>query len=132
MAASDSGKRTRENEDIKDLPQEKDVQSGTMDLIIDRAEDEEIRRSISKDIALLAEKHGVLDYKIILLYDEGRGISEGDLHRVYAAVTSEQASNILLVLHSNGGRIEPAYLISKTCKRMATNKFVVAVPRKAK
>ena len=30
------------------------------------------------------------------------------------------------------GSIEPAYLLSKTCKRLATNRFVVAIPRRAK
>jgi hypothetical protein len=37
-----------------------------------------------------------------------------------------------LIIHSRGGHVEPAYLISKTCKRLSKNKFIVAVPRKAK
>jgi Serine dehydrogenase proteinase len=35
-------------------------------------------------------------------------------------------------LHSRGGSIEPAYLISKTLKRLSAKKFAVAVPRRAK
>lgn len=37
-----------------------------------------------------------------------------------------------MVLVSDGGKIEPAYLISKTCKRLTKSKFVVSVPRRAK
>jgi hypothetical protein len=36
-----------------------------------------------------------------------------------------------LLLHTNGGKVEPAYLISKCCKKSAP-KFIVAVPRFAK
>jgi len=38
----------------------------------------------------------------------------------------------LLVISSGGGKIEPAYLISKTCKKLKKNKFCVSVPRQAK
>ena len=38
---------------------------------------------------------------------------------------------MFLLLHSSGGQIEPAYLISKCCKKQGA-KFVVAVPRLAK
>ena len=33
---------------------------------------------------------------------------------------------------NDGGKIEPAYLISKICQRLANEKFVVAIPRRAK
>lgn len=33
---------------------------------------------------------------------------------------------------SDGGKIEPAYLISKTCKRLCKNKLVISIPRQAK
>jgi hypothetical protein len=37
-----------------------------------------------------------------------------------------------MIIQSKGGSIEPAYLISKTCKRLAKSKFNVVIPRKAK
>lgn len=38
----------------------------------------------------------------------------------------------MLIIHSGGGQIEPAYLLSKSCKKLSNSKFVVAIPRKAK
>ena len=40
--------------------------------------------------------------------------------------------DVLLVLLSRGGIIEPAYQISKLCRGYAKERFVVAVPRQAK
>ncbi|BBZ96740.1 hypothetical protein BRDID11004_23510 [Bradyrhizobium diazoefficiens] len=40
--------------------------------------------------------------------------------------------DILLVIDSLGGSVEPAYLIGKTLKRLAAKKFAAAVPRRAK
>jgi len=44
----------------------------------------------------------------------------------------DENKNIFLMLNSDGGRIEPAYLISKCCKEKKKDKFIVAVPRAAK
>jgi hypothetical protein len=68
-----------------------------------------------------------------MLYDDIGDISGWHSNRIYEGATSSPSDrDILLVIYSNGGRIEPAYLISKTCKRLAKNRFIVAVPRKAK
>ena len=37
-----------------------------------------------------------------------------------------------MIINSGGGQIEPAYLISKTCKRLSKTKFNVSIPRRAK
>lgn len=50
---------------------------------------------------------------------------------IYAAIPENNTKPILLIIHSGGGSIEPAYLISKTCKENSS-KFVVAIPRRAK
>jgi hypothetical protein len=51
--------------------------------------------------------------------------------KIYEAVPTDKSKNILLILHSKGGQIEPAYLISKTCKENSA-KFNVVIPRRAK
>jgi ClpP class serine protease len=38
----------------------------------------------------------------------------------------------LLIVNSPGGRVEPAYLISKSLKSIAHKHFSVAIPRRAK
>lgn len=51
--------------------------------------------------------------------------------KIYAAIPEKNVKPILLIIHSKGGEVEPAYLISKTCKENSP-KFVVAIPRRAK
>jgi len=136
MATSDSNERTQSGEAIGQ-PQQKEPDlatiSGLVPLFHQEAKDEEIKGDIAKHVALLAEKHDVSGYKILLLYGDGADISDRHSNLVYQGATADpQGLDILLILYSGGGRIEPAYLISKTCKRMAKSKFVVAVPRKAK
>ena len=70
-------------------------------------------------------------YTILFLYDPNGDIMPYTADRIYNALPKKEKQNILLIIHSNGGRIEPAYLISKCCKEYS-EKFVVSVPRKAK
>lgn len=107
--------------------------SGLIKLFQRRPSDDELKVGIAKHISLLSEKHKVTKYKILLLYDDSSDISDWHSNRIYdAASTISKDIDILLLLYSGGGRIEPAYLISKTCKRLSKNKFIVSVPRKAK
>src|ERR1700676_39821 len=73
------------------------------------------------------------NYEVLFLFDDD---SIGTYHsdRLYSSARPLKGQNkdILLIIDSPGGRIEPAYLISKTLKRIASKKFSVAVPRKAK
>ncbi len=70
-------------------------------------------------------------YLFLFLYDEYQSIDEGMADRIYASIPNNNTKPILLILHSRGGSIEPAYLISKTC-RENSQEFSVAVPRRAK
>ena len=73
------------------------------------------------------------DYNPILFFDETNSIGEDHADRIYNAVCDfDEEKDILLMLGSRGGRIEPAYLASKNCKAKAKNRFVVAIPRRAK
>ena len=72
------------------------------------------------------------DYNIVFLYDEGRMI-ESDTDSIYTAVTSFlEKKPVLLVLHSTGGYIEPAYLIGKLLHEYSEGKLNIVVPRRAK
>jgi hypothetical protein len=73
-------------------------------------------------------------YDFIFLYDESGSITRYTSNKIYSAVTDHSRSKgkqLFLLLHTTGGKIEPAYLISKCCRKSA-DKFVVAVPRFAK
>lgn len=87
-----------------------------------------------KHIEALAKKYGVSDdYEILFLLDEDDELSSWHSNRLYrGASVAAGKKDVLLLISSRGGRIEPAYLISKTCKRLSKEKFAVSVPRKAK
>ena len=73
------------------------------------------------------------EYHIVFLYDTIFDISPQHANQIYDALSSGVSDkNILLVIHSDGGSVEPAYLISKTCRKRSKKKFIVAIPRRAK
>ncbi len=77
---------------------------------------------------------GLKQNTISFLYDEFSPISRFTSNRLYSAITGAshtEEKRLLLLLHTTGGRVEPAYLISKCCKKFAS-RFVAAVPRLAK
>ena len=96
-------------------------------------EEDGFRKAMAEHLAALAQKHGVIDYTMLYLLDAQDELSSWHSNRIYnAASAGKREKPILLVLLNLGGSIEAGYLISKTCKRLANTKFVVAVPRKAK
>lgn len=91
------------------------------------------KAALSEHVAALAEKHNVNQYTVLLLMDAQDELSSWHSNRIYnGASAANRERPILLTLLNLGGSIEAGYLISKTCKRLANGKFVVAVPRKAK
>lgn len=95
---------------------------------------EDAQKAVSKHLLKIINRHELGDYKILLLFDDVDSISNFHSDQLYAAASSDrdQPQDILLILHSSGGSIEPAYLISKALKRLSKQKFLVAVPRRAK
>lgn len=72
-------------------------------------------------------------YSFVFLYDPEHSISEFHSNIIYKHILKlSKEKDILMFIDSGGGRIEPAYLISKTCKKHSKNKFISTIPRKAK
>lgn len=95
--------------------------------------DEKIKLLISQHLEKMIADSGITGYEIVFLYDENESISTFHSNRIYQAVKDlDKKKNILMVIQSSGGQIEPAYLISKTCKRLSKTKFNVVIPRRAK
>lgn len=90
-------------------------------------------KALSAKLQEIIVRHGLKNYEILFLFDEDSIVSY-HLDRLYSAARplKDQRKDILLIIDSPGGRIEPAYLISKTLKRIAAKKFSVVVPRRAK
>ncbi len=96
-------------------------------------DEDDFRKAVAEHVDALAEKHGLSTYTILFLLDGEDELSSWHSNRIYkAASAGKREKPILLVLHNLGGSIEAGYLISKTCKRLAKDKFSVVVPRKAK
>jgi len=92
-----------------------------------------IREEVPRALEALLEKYDLPDYNPLLFLDQSNQVSEDHADQIYASLTKfEDPHNILLILGSRGGRIEPAYLISKNCKAVAKDKFVTVIPRRAK
>jgi hypothetical protein len=77
---------------------------------------------------------GIQDWHVLVLLDPIESIGSFERDQLHTALTSDSASgkNVLLILLSNGGSIEPAYQVSKLCRAHSKDRFVVAIPRQAK
>ncbi|MEF8749291.1 MAG: hypothetical protein V5B31_16010 [Candidatus Accumulibacter propinquus] len=107
--------------------------SDLLSLIKDESDEAEVKKHLAAHIQKLVEKYKLTSYRLVVLYDTYYSIGQFHSNRIYEALSDlAKKSDILMVLVSDGGKIEPAYLISKTCKRLSKSKFVVSVPRKAK
>jgi ClpP class serine protease len=101
------------------------------------ADDAKIGERLGKEIEQLASSllpdRGA--YAILGIYEPKEQIDTWDANRIYSALQSlnpKRDKDVFLFLESPGGRVEPAYQISKMCKQYSRSRFVVAVPRKAK
>lgn len=102
-------------------------------LFQDGLSDEVIQTHIAQHIRNLIDSSGIDNYEVMFLFDNDQSISSFHSNKIYQVAKDLDGScNILLIIQSGGGSIEPAYLISKTCKRLSKEKFNVAIPRKAK
>ncbi|MBA7548477.1 hypothetical protein ES705_40937 [subsurface metagenome] len=68
---------------------------------------------------------------ILFIYSPDESIDESTADSIYRAIPIGEKKNILMIIHSSGGSVEPAYLISNCCKEYS-KKFVIVIPRKAK
>ncbi len=96
------------------------------DLIFESEKIEDTKPKIVSYLNSLIKKSPISSkYTILFLYDPNGDIMPYTADRIYKALPKKEKRNILLIIHSNGGRIEPAYLISKCCKEYGSVKFFV-------
>lgn len=75
------------------------------------------------------------DYLILYLYDTYFKITPFASDKIFTAISKlnpKKSKNILLILVSYGGSLEPSYQISKICCEFSRDKFVVVIPRASK
>jgi Serine dehydrogenase proteinase len=100
---------------------------------IDSENFDELKQSFAARMQEILDRESLNNYCTLILHDPNNSLSSHDANLLYnAASRSNDSQDILLIIHSNGGRIEPAYLIGKSLKRLSKDKFTVAIPRLAK
>ncbi|GBC63083.1 hypothetical protein DENIS_4072 [Desulfonema ishimotonii] len=103
-----------------------------VDMVRDEQSDDQIKLHIGQYLSKKIKDIGLDKYRVIILYDNYTSINTFHSDKIYRAISDlNKDKEILLILQSGGGKIEPAYLISKTCKRLCT-KFIISIPRRAK
>jgi len=105
------------------------------DVIYEAADVNVPKQRIAEEIRGIIKRSSLANiYDFIFLYDDSSQISRFTSNKIYSAVTDDSHDSrkpLFLLLHTGGGKVEPAYLISKCCRKTAP-KFVAAVPRFAK
>ena len=133
-----SDNKTGAEKDAQETPaHEKSAKPISWGSFLKSASDEDIKRRFSSECTEVLSKHEELvsDFCVLALLDQDSGIAAYDLDMLFNALNRLNGNgekDVLLLLLSPGGRVEPAYQISKLCKSNSKNKFVVAVPRHAK
>ncbi len=128
-------KASVEQKSQKAVSKEYDLSKNTsvIAMFSDKLSDDEIKNHLIKYLEGLITKYKLWNYNIFLLYDEHTSLAKYESNAIYKAVSNvKEKKDILLILNSGGGKIEPAYLISKMCKKLSKERFVVAIPRRAK
>lgn len=99
------------------------------------AKDSDIKARYATEVAGILAEHHMDSYCSLALFDPDGSIDSYDLDQIFTALSEQnpdRSRDVLLLLLSRGGSIEPAYQISKLCKSFARNRFVAVVPRHAK
>lgn len=104
----------------------------------DSEDERELSKIIEEHIQKLQDQSKFKDFKLLFLLDSINSIGSHHANYIYNALQNkekgdtENKKDILLIIDSRGGSVESAYLISKTCRRLCKNKFIVGIPRRAK
>jgi ClpP class serine protease len=104
-----------------------------IEMFKDKLEEDDINARINEHLKKILKHYKLDEYHVVFLYDKYKSISGYHSDKIYRAVSDlGNKKDILMFIESGGGQIEPAYLISKSCKRLAKNKFAISIPRRAK
>lgn len=99
--------------------------------------DTDIKQRFSTELKQILEDHKPLldSYCVTAILSPTDSIDSFESDRIFAALVEGNKTkdkDVLLLLLSPGGSIEPAYQISTLCKAYSRSKFIAVVPRRAK
>jgi len=120
---------------VPEAPEPPPPPKSIVDVIYESTDVNAPKQRIREDLSQFIRDSGLGEkYDFLFLYDDSGQITRYTSNQLYSAVTDPSHNpdkGLFLLLHTSGGKVEPAYLISKCCKKSAP-RFVVAVPRFAK
>lgn len=98
---------------------------------------EEVRQRFAQEFQAITQDFGaeLKGYQVLVLMEKSDSIEDFEAGKIYDALRTGNANhdkNVLLLVQSRGGQVEPAYQIAKLCKAYAKDKFIVSIPRQAK
>lgn len=119
------------------LPQNEPPADPPWHVFIRRAKDSDIKSRFARELSAVLQNHEAVmqAYCCLALFEPEDSIDSFEADRIYNALSelnADRSKDVLLIILSGGGNIEPAYQISKICKLHAHRRFIVAVPRRAK
>lgn len=129
----DSPSETKQAE----APTKEPAKALPLPMLLKTGSPDDIRRRFTEEVGRVFAQNPDIGkrYHCVGLLEPNDGINEYDLDRVFNSLNEGnpgKKKDVLLILISKGGSIEPAYQISKICKSFAKESFIVAVPRMAK
>ncbi len=95
----------------------------------------DIQKRFAGEVFGILQKYGMEKYCTLALLEPDDNIDAYDLDKVFGALSelnSKRDKDVMLLLLSSGGKVEPAYQISKLCRSFASKRFLAVVPRQAK
>ena len=99
------------------------------------AKNEEVKERLTKEFAGILKAKRLDSYCVLAILEPEDSIDSYELDQVFRALSQQnggRTKDVMLLLLSRGGSIEPAYQISKLCRSFAFKRFVAVVPRHAK
>lgn len=95
--------------------------------------EEEMNKILAPHIEKYQKEKGYGDFTLLFLVDDNNSIGPTHANKIYNALSNiTEPKDIFFIIDSRGGSIESAYLISKICRKLCANKFIVSIPRRAK
>lgn len=107
---------------------------GDLLALIKTGDDDKIGYEIEGHVRkIVSSSECCLDFNCVFLFDHVGSMDRIHAEKIYSEIEKfTDKKNIILFLRSLGGKVEPAYLISKLCNRYKKQKFIVSIPAEAK
>lgn len=102
--------------------------------LIKTGDDDKIGKEVGEHVKkMVSDSECCKDFNCVFLFDNINSMDRVHAEKIYLEIDGfQEKKDVILFLRSLGGKVEPAYLISKLCNRYKKSKFIVSIPAEAK